>query len=275
MLLFSSPVVSNSLWPHGLQHARPPCPLPSSEVCPSSHPLMTSSHLILWCPLLLLPSIFSSIRDFSNESPLHIRWPKHWSFSFSISLSDCSGLISLKIVWFGLLALRGTLRSLLQHHGLKASVLWCSAFCTISQPYMTTGKTTAFTIQICVGRGESLLFNTVWVCHRFPARSSRLLTPWLPSPSAVILSPRREALSLLPSLPLLSAVKWWGRWVLSRPFHSPPSHSSGDCLVPLHFLPLEWYHLHFWGCWCFSCLSWFQLVTHPAWHFSWCAQCID
>ena len=123
---------------------------------------MTSSHLTLWCPLLL-PSIFSSIRDFSSESPLHIRWLKHWSFGFSISLSNYSGLISLKIVWFGLLALRGTLRSLLQHHGLKASVLWCSAFFTIqlSQPYVTTGKTTAFTVRIFFGRVDSLLFNTL------------------------------------------------------------------------------------------------------------------
>ena len=125
--------------------------------------VMPSSHLILWC-LLLLPSIFPSITDFSNELAVHIRWPKYWSFSFSISLSnEYSGLISLKIDWFDLLAVQGTLRSLLQHHSLKASILWCSALFTVqlSQLYMTTGKTTALTIWTFVDRVMSLLFNTL------------------------------------------------------------------------------------------------------------------
>ena len=121
------PVVSDSLWPHELQHPRPPCPSPFPEVCPSSCPLhheTPSSHLILWCSLLLL-SIFCSIRDFSNELTAPIRWLKYWSFSFSISPSnEYSGLISLKIDWFDLLTVQGTFRILLQHHSLKASVLW-------------------------------------------------------------------------------------------------------------------------------------------------------
>ena len=108
--------------------------------------VMSSNHLILCLPLFLLPSIFPSIRVFSNESVLHIRWPKYWSFSFSISLSnEYSGLISFRMDWLNLLAVQGTLKSLPQHHSSKASILWCSAFFTVqpSQPYMTTGKTTA------------------------------------------------------------------------------------------------------------------------------------
>jgi len=111
--------------------------------------VMPSNHLILCCPLLLLPSIFSSIRVFSNESVLHIRWPKYWSLSFSISLSnEYSGLISFRIEWFDLLAVQGTLKSLLQHHSSKASILWRSAFFIVqlSHPYVTTGKTIAFTM---------------------------------------------------------------------------------------------------------------------------------
>ena len=145
LLLFSCPVTSDSSWPHGLQRIRPPCPSPSLGVCPSSCSLvMPSSCLILWCPLHLLPSTLPCIRDFSNDSSVRIRWQKYWSFSFSISLSsEYLGLISLKIDWFDLLAVRGTFRSLLQHHSVKASILWHSAFFTVqlSQPYMTTGQT--------------------------------------------------------------------------------------------------------------------------------------
>ena len=126
--------------------------------------VIPSSHLILWCPLFLLPSIFPSIRDFSNELAVCIKWPKYWSFSFSISPSnEYSGLISLKIDWFDLLAVQGIFRSLLQHHSSKASILWLSAFLTVqpSQLYMTTGKTIALTIQTFVGRVMSLLLSTV------------------------------------------------------------------------------------------------------------------
>ena len=124
---------------------------------------MPSNRLNLCCPLLL-PSVFPSIRVFSNESAVHIRWPKYWSFSFSISpSSEYSGLISFRIDWFDLLAVQGTLKRLLQHHSLKVSVLWCSAFIMVqlSHPYMTTGKTVALTIQTFVGKVMSLLFNTL------------------------------------------------------------------------------------------------------------------
>ena len=134
----------DSLQPHGLQHARPPCPSPT----PGVELVMPSNHLILCCSLLLPPSIFPSIRVFSNESALRIRWPKYWSFSFSISPSNVHiGLMSFRMDWLDLLAVQGTLRSLLPHHSSKASILWCSAFFIVqlSNPYMTTRKTTAFT----------------------------------------------------------------------------------------------------------------------------------
>ena len=148
LLLFSHSVVSNSLQPHGLQHSRLPCTSPSSRVCSNSfifvESVMPSNHLILCRPFLLLPSIFPSIRVFSNDSALHIRWPKYWSFSFSIIPSnEHSGLISFRMDWLDLLDVQGTLKSLLQHHGSKASIFWCSAFFKVqlSHPYMTTGKT--------------------------------------------------------------------------------------------------------------------------------------
>ena len=147
-------------------------------------------HLIHYCPLLLLPSIFSSITVFSNESVLRIRWPKYWSFSFSISPSnEYSGLISFRIDWFDLLAVQGTLEILLQHHSSKASILQCSAFFTVqlSHPYMTTGKTIALTRQTFVGKVMSLLFNMLSrLVITFLPRSKRLLISWLQSPSAVI-----------------------------------------------------------------------------------------
>ena len=124
--------------------------------------VMPSNHLILCHPLLLLPSIFPSIKVFSNESALHIRWPKYWSFSFSISPSnEHPGLISFRMDWLDLLAVQGTLKSLLQHHSSKASILWPSAFFIVqlSHPYMTTGKTIALTRRTFVGKVMSLLFN--------------------------------------------------------------------------------------------------------------------
>ena len=152
---------------------------------------MPSNHLILCRPLLLLPSIFPSIRVFSNESALHIRWPKYWSFSFSINPSnEYSGLISLRIDWFDLLAVQGTLKSLLQHHSSKASILQCSAFFLVklSHPYMTTGKTVALTRRTLVGKVMSLLLNMLSrLVITFLPRSRCLLISWLQSPSAVIL----------------------------------------------------------------------------------------
>ena len=125
--------MSCSFQPQGLQHTRLPCPSLFSEVCSNSCPLsQLSNHLILCCSLLLLPSIFSSIRVFSNELTRHIRWPKYWNFSLSISPpNDYSGLISFRIDWFDLLAVQGALKSLLQQHSSKASIFWCSAFFTV------------------------------------------------------------------------------------------------------------------------------------------------
>ena len=156
---------------------------------------MPSSHLILWRPLLLLPPIPPSIRVFSNESALHMRWPKYWSFSFSIILSkEHPGLISFRMDWLDLLVVQGTLKSLLQHHSSKASILWRSAFFTVQllQPYMTTGKTIALTRQTFVGKVMSLLFNMLSrLVITFLPRSKRLFIPWLQSPSAVILEPQK------------------------------------------------------------------------------------
>ena len=154
---------------------------------------MPSSHLILCCPLFLLPSIFPSIRVFSSESALHIRWPKYWSFSFSIIPSkEIPGLISFRMDWLDLLAVQGTLKSLLQHHSSKASILRCSAFFTVqlSHPYMTTGKTIALTRRTFVGKVIYLRFNMLSrLVITFLPRSKRLLISWLQSPSAVILEP--------------------------------------------------------------------------------------
>ena len=151
---------------------------------------MPSNYLILCCPLLLLPSIFPSIRVFSNESVLRIRWPKYWSFSFSISPSnEYSGLISFRMDWLDLLAVQKSLRSLLQHHSSKASILQCSAFfiAQLSHPYMTTGKTIALTRWNFVDKVMSLLFNMLSkLVITFLPRSKRLLISWMQSPSAVI-----------------------------------------------------------------------------------------
>ena len=145
---FSHLVVSDSLQPYGLPHTRPPCPSPTPRVYPNSCALSQWCHPTIssYRPLLLPPSIFPSIRVFSDKSVLHIRWPKYWSFSFNISLSsEHSGLISFRMDWLDLLAVQGTLKSLLQHHSSKASILRCSAFFIVqlSHPYMTTGKTIA------------------------------------------------------------------------------------------------------------------------------------
>ena len=154
---------------------------------------MPSNNLILCCPLLPLPLIFPSIRVFSNELAFHIRWPKYWSFSFSISPSnEHPGLISSRMDWLDLLAVQGTLKSLLQHHSSKGSILLHSAFSTVqlSHPYMTTGKTTALTRWTFVGKVMSLFFNMLSrFVIAFLLRSKHLLISWLQLPSAVILEP--------------------------------------------------------------------------------------
>ena len=176
------------------------CPL--SQWC---HPTISSS-----CPLLST-SVFPSISVFS-ESVLHIRWPKCWSVSFSISPSnEYSGLISFRMDWLDLLTVQGTAKSLLQHHSSKASVLQCSAFIMVqlSHPYMTTGKTIALARWTFVGEVMSLLFNMLSVFVTFFPRSKHLLISWLQSPSAVILEPPKYSMSLFPLSPHLFVMKWW------------------------------------------------------------------
>ena len=189
------------------------CPTPWTAVCQASLSItnswsppkpmsielvMPSSHLILCCPLLLLPSIFPNIRVFSSASGLYIRWPKYWSFSFNISpSSEHPGLISFRMDWLDLLAVQGTLKSL-QHHSSKASVLRCSAFFLVqlSHPYMTPGKTRALTRQNFVGKIMSLLFNSLSrLVITFLPRSKRLLISWMQSPTAVIFEPRKIKLA--------------------------------------------------------------------------------
>ena len=154
---FSHSIVSNSLWLHGLERARLPCPSPTPRDCSNSRPLSQWCHpTISSClPLLLMPSIFPSIRVFSNELVLCIRWPRYWSFSFNISPSnEHSGLISFRMDWLNLFAVQGNLKSLLQHHSSKASILWHSAFFIVqlSHPYITTRETIALTRWTFVGK---------------------------------------------------------------------------------------------------------------------------
>ena len=169
--------------------------------------VISSSHLIFCHPLLLLPPIPPSIRVFSNESTLRIRWPKYWSFSFSISSSnEYAGLICFRMDWLDLLAVQGTHKSLLQHHSSKVSILRCSAFFTVqlSHPYMTTGKTIALTRWNFVGKVMCLLFNMLsrLVITLLP-RSKHLLISWLQLPSTVILEPQKiksDTVSISPSI---------------------------------------------------------------------------
>ena len=202
--------------------------------------VMPSSHLILCRPLFLLPSIFPSIKVFSNESVLCIRWPKYWSFSFNISSSNEHPGLIFRMDWMDLLAVQGTLKSLLQHHSSKASILRHSAFFTVqpSHPYMTTGKTIALTRQTFVDKVVSLLFNMLSrLVITFLPRSKRLLISWLQSPSAVILEPQRikSATVSTVSPSICHAVMGpdamiFVFWMLSfKPiFHSPLSLSSRD-----------------------------------------------
>ena len=189
--------MSNSLQPHESQNVRPPCPSPTpgaySNSCPQSwwcHPAIS-----FCCSLLFLPPIPPSIRVFSNESTLCKRWSKYCSFSFSISPSNENPrLISFRMDWLDFLTVQGTLKSLLQHHSSKASILQCSAFFTVqlSHLYMTTGKTTALTRRTFVGKVRSLLFNMLSsLVIMFLPRSKHLLISWLQSPSAVILEPQK------------------------------------------------------------------------------------
>ena len=195
---FSHSVVSDSLWLHESHHARLPCPSPTPRVhsnsCPLSqwcHPAISSSVVPFFsCPQSLPAWVFS------NESTLRMKWPKYWSFSFSISpSSEHPGLISFRMDWLDLPAVQGTTKSLLQHHSSKAPILRCSAFFTvqISYPYMTTGKTIDLTRWTFVGKVISLLLNMLSsLVVTFLPRSKRLLISWLQLPSAVILEPTKK-----------------------------------------------------------------------------------
>ena len=193
---FSLSVMSNSATPQTAAHLAYLCITNSWSLLRlmSIESVMTFNHLFLCHPLLLPSSIFPNIRVVSNESALPIRWPNYWSFSFSISLSnEYSGLISFRIDWFDLLAIQGTLKSILQHHSSKVPIFPRLAFFMVqfSHPCMTTGKTIALTIWMFVGKVISLLFNTLSrIVIAFLPRSKRLLISWLQSPSAVILDPK-------------------------------------------------------------------------------------
>ena len=241
---------------------------------------MPSSHLILWHPLLLLPPILPSIRVFSNESTLRMRWPKYWSFSFRIiPFKEHPGLISFRMDWLDLLAVQGTLKSLLQHHSSKASILWCLAFFTIqlSHPYMTTGKTIDLTRRTFVGKVMSLLFNRLSrLVISFLPRSKCLLISWLQSPSAVILEPRKiksdtvspynshevmgedDMILVFWMLSFKSTFSLSAFTFIKRPF-------SSSSLSPIRVVSSA--YLRFWYS---SRKSWFQLVLPPAQRFSWC-----
>ena len=209
------------------------------------HPAISSSVV----PFSSCPPIPPSIRGFSNESTLHMRWPKYWSFSFSIIPSkEIPGLISFRIDWLDLLAVQGTLKSLLQHHSSKVSIFRHSAFLTVqlSHPYMITGKLIALTRWTFVGKVMSLLFNILsrLVITSLP-RSKHLLISWLQSPSAVILEPpkiKSDMVSIVSSsisheVMELDTMIFFECWVLSQRFQSPLWPSSRGSLVPLHFLP--------------------------------------
>ena len=212
--------------------------------------VMPSSHLILRCPLFLLPPIPPSIRVFSNQSTLHIRWPKYWSFSFSISPSkEQPGLISFRMDWLDLLAVQETLKSLFQHHSLKASILRHSAFFTVqlSHPSKTTGKTIALTRWTFVGKVIFLLFNMLSrLVITFLSRSKRLLISWLQSPSAVILEPQKIKSDIVSTVSPSICHEVMGPdamifvfWMLSfKPTFSLSSFTFiKRLLVPVHFLP--------------------------------------
>ena len=218
---FSRSVVANSLWPHE-PHSTPAFPV--HHQLPESTPTHVhwvgdaSNYLILCCPLLLLPPIFPSIRVFSYESALRIRCPKYWSFNFSISPSNEHPLICYRMDWLDLLAVQGTLKSLLQHRSSRASILLCSAFFVtqLSHPCMTTEKTVALTRWTFVGKVMSLLFNMLsrWVITFLP-RSKCLLISWLQSSSAMILEPKTIKSATVSLFNHLSAMKWWYRMLWS------------------------------------------------------------
>ena len=277
LVQFRLSVVSDTLGTHGLQHTRPPSPSSTfgvySNSCllsqwwyPASHPLSSTS-----APAFNL----SQHQGLFNESVLRISWPKFCSFSFNISPSnEYSGLISFRMDWLDLLAVQGTLKSLLQHCSSKVSILRHSAFFRIqlSLPYMTTGKTIALTIWTFVGKVMSLLFNMLFrLVITFLPRSKWFLISWLKSQSAVILeSPKIKSVTISIVSPSICHEVILVFWMLS--FKPTISFSSFTFkrLFSSSLSAIGWYHLHIWGYWYFSQQSWFQLAFHSAQCFSWC-----
>ena len=217
-----------TLWSHGQEHTRLPCPSPAPAVCSNSCSLSQWCHPTISSSVAPSPPSLNLLQHQCLFQWVGIRWAKYWSFSFSISSSnEYSGLISFRMDWFDLLAVQGTLKSLLQHHSSKASILQCSAFSMvqISYPCMTTGKTIALTRWAFVGKVMSLLFNRLSrLAIAFLPRSKHLLISWLKSPSTVILEPKKTNLSLFPFFLHFCAMKGWNKmpwssfsecWVLS------------------------------------------------------------
>ena len=245
--------MSSVLWSHGVQHTSPPCPSPALGVYSNSYVYWVSNTIQPSHPLSSTspPSFnLSQHQGLSNKSVLHIRWPKYWNFSFRIGPSnEHPGLISFRMDWLDILVVQGTLKSLLQHHSSKASILRRSAFFTVqlSHPYLTTGKTIALTRWTFVDKVMSLLFNILSrLVITFLPRSKRLLISWLQSPSAVSVEPRKIKSDTVSTVSPSICHEVMGPdamilvsecWALGQLFHSPLSLSSRGSLVLLHFLP--------------------------------------
>ena len=268
--------MSDSLWPHGVQHTRLPCPPPTPRACSNSCPSSQWCHpAILSCALFFSSCLQSFLASGSFLIFLAIRWPGASASVLPVNIQNWFPLDW----WSNLLAAQGTLKSLLQHSS-KASILWCSTFLMVqlSHSYMISGKTIVLTLQTFVSKVMSLLFSMLsTIAIVFLPRSKYLLISWLQSPSTVEPQKIKPATISTFSASICHEVMEpdakilvFECWVLSQLFHSPLSPSSRSPLVSLHFLPLDWHHLNVWGCCYVSQQSWFQLVIHPAWHFAWC-----
>ena len=246
--------------------------------------VMPSSHLILWRPLLLCPQSFPA----SGTSPMSQLFQSDdqntgASAPASVLPISIQGLFPLKLT--GLILLSKGLWSVFSSTTVWMHYFFCASLSLLSSSQTIHDPWEDYSLDytdVCWQSNVSAFQNTSRFVKAFLPRSKYLLISWLQSPSAVISEPKkRKSVTTSTFFSFichevigLDAMNLVFLIVLSWLFHSLPSPSSRGSLVPLRFLPLEWYHLHIWGCWCFSCLSWFQLVTHPAWHFSWCAQCI-
>ena len=271
--------MSDSLRPHGRQCTR--------LLCPSLSPGVRANacQLSRWChPTISFSVVLFSCcpQSFPASASFPVSW-KYWGFSFSINpSSEYSGLISFRIDWFDLLAVQGTLKSLLQHHSSKVSILQHSALFMVhlSNLYITTRETIVLTVWTSVSKVMALLFSRLFrFIIAFLPRSKYLLISWLQSPSSVILEPKKlKSVTISIYSPSLchevmkpdTMILVFECWVLSQLFFLSSLPLSRGFLVPLHFLPLEWCYLYIWVSCYFSWKSWFQLVSHSAWHFARC-----